>query len=340
MGNKLGFGIWGCGMISRYHADSINKIDDAVLTGAFDLNKNSMDNFCEEYGIIGCESAEELVSSSDIDAVCICLPSGLHFEAAMKCISNKKHVMIEKPLAINIEDIDKIIEAAKENNVFVGVVSQFRYSDAFKKIKEMMGGGKLGRITVGNAHMKYYRTPEYYLSSKWRGTWDMDGGGALMNQSIHGVDLLQHLMGKVVSVSAIMGTLVHNIEVEDTLTAVVEYESGAIGTIQATTSVFPGYNRKIEICGSKGSVVLNEDTIEICDVEGFENEADGKSAKTASANRPDGIDVNLHTRQIADFVRSVRENREPWINAVEGRKAVEIICAIYESAKTGKKVYL
>ncbi len=340
MEKKLRFGIWGCGMISRYHANAINSIEGAVLTGAFDINKASMEKFCEQFSVEGFNSIEEFVSSDNIDAICICLPSGLHYETAMQCIKNKKHVVIEKPMTIKTQDAADIVKAAKENNVFVSVISQFRYSDAFQKVKEIVDSGKLGKITIGNALMKYYRTPEYYASADWRGTWEMDGGGALMNQGIHGVDVLQGLMGKVTAVTAVAKTLVHNIQTEDTLTAVLEYENGAIGTIQATTSVFPGYNRKIEICGSEGSVVLNESDIETCDVKGYEDVVVEKKAQFNSAGRPDGIDPSLHVRQLRDFVKAVQENKEPWLNAAEGKKAVDIICAIYESAKTGKKIYL
>lgn len=334
------FGILGCGLISAFHADAIVQIADAQLFGAFDRNENARDTFCEKYKIRAFPSFEELADCDDIDAVCICLPSGLHYDAALECIRHKKHVVIEKPIALTSKQAADIVDAAEENKVFVSVISQLRYSDAVKRMKRIVDSGKLGTITIGNAIMRYWRSPDYYANSPWRGTWEMDGGGALMNQGIHGVDLLQYFMGRVVSVSAYAKTLVHDIETEDTLTAVLEYEDGAVGTIQATTSVNPGYGRRIEVCGSKGSIVLCEDTIEICDVEG-ERKADlDKQEEKASASRPDGIDSSLHKEQISDFVRAVSAGEKPWIDAVEGKKSVDIICAIYESAKTGKKVFL
>lgn len=338
--SDLRFSIWGCGMISRFHADALSEVCGARLVGAYDLNETACDKFCETYGIYSFESSEELVSSDKTDVVCICLPSGLHYEAAMQCIKNKKHVVIEKPIALTSEQAGDIVKAAEENGVYVSVISQLRYSNAIKEVKRIADSGKLGTITLGNAIMKYWRSEDYYKSGSWRGTWEMDGGGALMNQGIHGVDLLQYLMGKVVAVSAFAKTLIHDIQTEDTLTAILEYENGAVGTIQATTSVAPGYGRRIEIHGSKGSIVLCEDTIEICDVEGEEESISDTKKDFASASRPDGIDASLHTMQLQDFVNAVNKGEKPWIDATEGKKSVDIICAIYESAKTGKKVYL
>lgn len=338
---KFRFGIWGCGLISAFHADAINQMDDAVIVGAFDLNTSYLKKFCEKYNTEAFSNEEDFITSQNIDAVCICLPSGLHYAAAMQCIRHKKHVVIEKPIALTSQQAHDIVKAAEEYGVFVSVISQLRYSYAAREVKRIVDSGKLGTITLGNAVMKYWRSPDYYAASPWRGTWEMDGGGALMNQGIHGVDLLQYFMGKVISVSAYAKTLVHNIQVEDTLTAVLEYENGAIGTIQATTSVAPGYGRRIEICGSNGSIVLCEDAIEVCDVEGEEKEKlCVNSSHYASANRPDGIDCSLHAAQLEDFIKAVQSNEKPWIDACEGKKSVDIICAIYESAKTGKKVHL
>ena len=334
------FGILGCGLISAFHADAIKQINGAVLYGAFDRSEKAKKDFCEKYGVKSFDTMEEFVNSCEIDAICICLPSGLHYETAMQCIESKKHVVVEKPMTLTSEQAEKLIAAAENNGVFVSVISQLRYSDAVQKVKKIVESGKLGTITLGNAIMKYWRDPEYYTNKTWRGTWEMDGGGALMNQGIHGVDLLQYLMGKVVSVCAFSKTLVHDIETEDTLTAILEYENGAIGTIQATTSVAPGYGRRIEIHGSKGSIVLREDSIEICDVEGEDKPSVDDVKEHASASRPDGIDCELHASQLRDFVEAVSSGKKPWIDAVEGKKSVDIICAIYKSAKTGKKIFM
>lgn len=335
----FGFAIWGCGAISKIHADAVLSIDGARLTGAYDINQGAAESFCKSYGIRAFSDIESLLSSEETDAVCICLPSGLHHEAAVRCIESGKNIVIEKPIALTSDEAGDIIKRAEEKGVFVTVISQLRFSDAAKRVKDIIDSGKLGRITLGNAHMKYWRSDEYYEKSKWRGTWEMDGGGALMNQGIHGVDLLQYFMGRVVSVSAVAKTLVHKIETEDTLTAVLEYENGAVGTIQATTSVYPGYNRRIEICGSKGSVVLCEDRIEVCDVEGEESPVvEDRLYNTAGS--PMNMDSTLHTLQLQSFVSDVLAKRTPMLDAREGKKSVDIICAIYESAQTGRRIYL
>ena len=337
--NDFGFAIWGCGAVSSIHADAITKIDGAILTGATDTNKTALDTFSKKYNVEAFAEAEQLLMSEKTDAVCICLPSGLHYTAALKCIEYKKHIVIEKPISLTSRQAGEIIEAAERNGVFVTVISQLRYSNSAKKIKELVDSGKLGRITLGNAIMKYWRSPEYYRNSPWRGTWEMDGGGALMNQGIHGIDLLQYFMGRVVSVFAYSKTLVHDIQTEDTLTAVLEYENGAIGTVQATTSVSPGYGRRIEICGSEGSVVLCEDHIEALDVKG-EEKPSCESLVYSTADNPTNMDSTLHRMQLEDFMSCVRQEKKPFIDAVEGKKSVDIICAIYRSAQTGEKIYL
>lgn len=338
--NDFGFAIWGCGAVSSTHADAIRSIDGARLVGAYDINGESLNRFCNKYDVEAFAKPEEMLSDGRIDAICICLPSGLHYETALSCIGCGKNVVIEKPIALNSEQAEEIVNRADKKGVFVTVISQLRYSESIMQVKRIVESGKLGRITLGNAIMKYWRSPEYYASSPWRGTWGMDGGGALMNQGIHGVDLLQYFMGRVVSVFAYAKTLVHNIYTEDTLSAVIEFESGAIGTVQATTSVAPGYGRRIEICGSRGSIVLCEGDIEICDVEGEEILRKDKESLYDTASVPGNMDCTLHAAQLSDFIRSVRTGEKSLLDAAEGKKSVDIICAIYRSAQTGEKIYL
>lgn len=327
-------------MISMYHADAIKHSKNCELIGAYDVNQSALNSFCSKYQINAFENPESFITSDKIDAICICLPSGLHYKCAISCIKNKKHVLIEKPIALTVKEADDIIVEANNNCVFASVVSQLRYSDAVINAKKIIEKNELGKITIGNAIMKYYRSPEYYNSNNWRGTWSMDGGGALMNQGIHGIDILQYLMGKVVAVSAVAKTLLHNIEVEDTLSATIEFENGAIGVIQATTSVYPGYNRKIEICGTEGSITLNENSLEICDIKSKELYLINPITINETGSKPDGMDYSLHLKQIDAFAESIINNETPLIDAVEGKKSIEIISAIYQSAKTNKKIYL
>lgn len=340
--NKMRFAILGCGMIASYHADAINDIENASLIGAYDLNKESLERFCSKYSIKAFSSLNEILESQEIDTVCICLPSGLHCENAVLCAEHKKHIIIEKPIAINNEQCDKIIKAADENGVMVTVISQLRYSQSVKAVKEAVENDKFGKIVLGDISMKYYRSAEYYGSSNWKGTFDMDGGGALMNQGIHGIDLLQYIMGPVVSVQAYAKTLLHDIEAEDTLVAILEYGNGAVGTIQATTSIYPGFQREISVCGTEGSVVLSENVIEKSEFKNenpFEN-IDCGTTDMKTGSRPDAMGYELHREQINDFINCVNNNTVPMLSAREGKKAVEIICAIYESAKTGKRIFI
>lgn len=340
MDKELSVGILGCGMIAAYHAKAILEIPGLTLKGAFDVNEKSKDELCKTYDIKAYESKEELITSNEVDIICICLPSGFHYSVAIECIENKKHVIVEKPMTFTSTEADDIINKAKENGVYVTVISQLRYSKAVKDLKNAVDNGYLGKITSADIYMKYYRSPEYYASSNWKGTLKMDGGGALMNQGVHGVDLLQYIAGPVKSVQALSKTLCHNIEVEDTVSAVLEFESGALGVIQATTSVYPGFGRRLEISGTEGTVKLVEDTIEYCEFKDKSKNLECSKSEKETGSKPDGMNHTLHKKQIADFAKAVRNKKEPFVNAVEGKKAIEIIEAVYKAAETGEKVYL
>ena len=337
----LKFGIVGCGVISKIHAKSIQAIDDARLVGVYDANVESAKIFAAAFSCDFFESYEEMLASPDIQAVCICTPSGLHAPLAIQAAGAGKHIVVEKPMAITHEQISELTEVVKEKGVKVAVISQLRFTDAVRQIKTAIENDVLGKILMVNAEMKYYRSPEYYASSSWRGTYAMDGGGALMNQGIHGIDLLLYLAGDVKSVSAVCKTLVKDIEVEDTACMVVEYENGAIGTIQGATSIEPGYPRVIEICGTKGSIALEEDRIIRWDIDGKSLSADEiKESGYNSFRTPEGFDIHNHQLQISDFIKAVREDREPLVNVEQGRRAVEFILAAYESSSTNRKIYL
>ena len=341
MSKVFGFGIIGCGVISKWHADSIEQIEDAKIIGAYDLRFESAEKFAKERGCISFKTLEEMLSSKDIDIVCICTPSGLHAPLAIKAANAGKHFIVEKPMAITKKQVLDMIDAVEKNKVKGAVISQLRFTKSIQRVRKAIQNGELGRIILGDVYMKYYRSPEYYASAGWRGTWEMDGGGALMNQGIHGIDVLQYLVGPVVSVSGVCKTLTRDIEVEDTANLIVEYASGAIGTIQGTTSVEPGYPRVIEISGTRGTIVLKEDVIIRWDVDGKElDEKDIPKGNQESFRNPAGFDIENHKRQIKDLIDAIKEKREPMVNVYEGKKPVDIILAAYESSKTGKKVLL
>lgn len=261
---------------------------------------------------------------------------------AIKAANAGKHIILEKPMALNLKESDEIIEACDKNNVKLTVISQLRFTDSVARVKAALAEGLLGRIIMGNVYMKYYRSQEYYDQSSWRGTWKMDGGGALMNQGIHGIDLLQYIMGDVKSVFAHTRTLARNIETEDSAIAILEFENGALGSIEGTTSIYPGFSRVLEVNGSKGTIALQEDSIIKWIIEG-KDAPEGileRETSNKSASNPADFGIEGHIAQITDMVNAIREDRKPLVDQHEGRKPIEIIMAVYESSRTGKLVTL
>ena len=338
---KIKFGIIGCGLISNWHADAILKIDEAELIGATDVSEKSRKAFSEKYKINAYNSVEELLAS-DVDVVSICTPSGLHAPLAVKVANAGKHIIVEKPMAITLEQADEIIEACEKNGVKASIISQMRFTPALQKLKKAVDSNLLGKLVSGDMYMKFFRSQEYYDQSGWRGTWKMDGGGALMNQGIHGVDLLCYVMGPVKTVHGFTRTLARKIEVEDTAAAILEYANGALGVIQGTTSIYPGLPRKLEVSGDKGTIILEEDSIAKWCIEGQEAPYDVNSGvyTNKSANDPAAFGIEGHVMQIKDMVDAIKNNRRPLVDQYEGRKPVELILAIYESSKTGKTIEL
>lgn len=338
----INFAVVGCGTISDMHFNAIETIDDAYLIGVFDTDQSAADKAKEKYNCKKYDSYEQLLNDEKVDVVCICTPSFLHSSVALQALNAKKNVLVEKPLALNVEDCEKLIYCAKKMNVQLGVVSQLRFSDSVNYAKKALEKGLLGRITRADLYMKYYRPQEYYDTSNWRGTWQKDGGGALMNQGIHGVDLLLYLMGKVKSVYALSKTQIREIEVEDTLSAVVAYENGAIGVIEASTADWPGAPRRLEINGEYGVIIMEEDLIVKFEVEGQKNfnlyEQKKKDASTHNDHKK--IDPQGHIKQLKNFISAVRGDTELLVKGKDGKAAVELIAAAYRSSEEGIPIWL
>ena len=343
MAKIIKFGIIGCGVISNWHAQAIAEIDGAELVGVTDVYEPARTAFAEKYSVKAYDSVEALLADPEIDAVSICTPSGLHAPLAISCANAGKSVVVEKPMALTKKEIDDILEACEKNHVKMSVISQLRFSKPVQALKKAVDDGVLGKIMVADLSMKFYRSQEYYDKGGWRGTWKMDGGGALMNQGIHGIDILQYVMGPVKSVSAFARTLTRKIEVEDTAVAILEFANGALGQIVATTSVFPGSLRRLEVCGDKGTIEMLEDSIVCWEAEGSQPPADihiGRENDNDTSSDPTNFSIQGHIRQLSDIVDAIREDRLPIVNQFDGKKPVEIILAIYESSKTGKTVEL
>ena len=329
MSKKVNFGIVGGGAIATFHADAINDLDDANLVGLFDPNPENAKAFSEKYGIKAYGSYSEMLEDAGIDAVCICTPSGFHAENAMDALNSSKHVVLEKPMAFTAEEADKIIETCKKSKCILSVISQLRFSDDIRYVKKLVEENAFGTVSFCDLYMKYWRNEDYYSSSPWKGTLAMDGGGALMNQGIHGVDIVLYIMGEAKLLHGKVKTMYHKIETEDTAVALVEFKNGAMGVIEGSTCSFPGYERKIEIMGSTGSVIIKENRIEklVLNGETVIERTDEHDVKSASD--PMAMSNIPHKKQISNFIGAINGTEKLFIDANEGKKAVSLIEKIY-----------
>lgn len=336
---QVGFGIIGCGVIADFHFRAIGEIDGARVVGCMDAFAPSAERFAKEHDLKQYETLESMLADPAIDAVTICTPSGLHTQQAIAAMRAGKHIVCEKPMSLTLEDADKLIAVANETKVKVCIISQFRYAPAVQAVKKALDAGALGRVVSGSLQMKYYRSDAYYASGAWRGTKAMDGGGCLMNQGIHGVDVFRYLMGPVKSLTGYARTQQRHIEVEDSAAAALEFANGAVGTLEGSTVCYPGYPRRIEICGDKGSVVLEENAILRWDCPDYDiGMPVGVGATNVASSDPKAIDVSGHTRQIRNLVESVLHGDALMAPAESGRPALEIILGVYEASETGKPV--
>lgn len=344
----FGFGIIGCGMISRFHARAIADIKGAKLVACFDSFPASADKLAAETGCRAYHSLDKMLADPDVDIVTIGTPSGAHLEPAVAAARAGKHVIVEKPLEITLKRCDKIIAECEKAGVKLSTVFPSRFHAPTAEIKKAIDAGRFGKLTLGDAYVKWFRTQAYYDSGAWRGTWELDGGGALMNQAIHSVDLLTWLMGPVTEIRAFTATLAHErIAVEDSAVASLKFASGALGTIEASTAAYPGYLKRIEIHGSTGTAVMEEEDIKTWDFakaikhDAAIHESMAKSRSTGGgASDPSAIGHHGHAKQFADVLDAIKKNRNPKVDGAESRRSVEIILGIYKAAETGKTVTL
>jgi predicted dehydrogenase len=343
-----GFGIVGCGMISSFHARAIADVEGAKLAACFDTQAAAAEKFAAENRCQAYTQLDAMLADPNVSIVTIATPSGAHMEPAVAAARAGKHVIVEKPLEITLEKCDRMIAACERAGVKLGAIFPSRFHDSSLKLKRAVDARRFGRLTLGDAYVKWYRTQEYYDSGAWRGTWALDGGGALMNQAIHSVDLLTWLMGPVAEIQANAATLAHErIEVEDTVVAALRFANGALGTLEATTAAYPGYLKRIEIHGSHGSAVLEEEDLKTWDFSqpSPEDEAIHAQMKLhkstgGGASDPAAIGHHGHAMQFRDFVEAVRDDRPPAIDGHEGRRSVEIILGVYKAAEMGQTVPL
>jgi predicted dehydrogenase len=343
---KHGFGIIGTGAVADLHAKSIMRIKDAELFAVYDIDHKKSKAFGEKFNCASCDDLDVLLKDKRIDIVCICTPSGLHLEPAVRAIDYGKHCIIEKPLEVTLERCDMIIDAAKRKGVLIEGIFPSRFMPVNQEIRKAIDEKRFGKFVLGDAYVKWFRSQEYYDSVKWRGTWKFDGGGALMNQAIHSVDLLQWYMGPVESVQALTTCLGHsNIEVEDTAVAILKFANGALGVIEGTVAVFPGSFKRIEILGTEGSVIMEEDKLITWKFLKESNNDDhirklhtGLSDSGGGVSNPMSINITGHKCQIEDMIMSLDTGNKPMVDGHEARKSVEIVLNIYKSSETGALV--
>ncbi len=339
------FGVVGAGLIADFHARAIGDIPNATFTACCDKIPERAKALAEKYGAKAYDSYEEMVKSDDVDIVTIATPSGLHMEPTVAAAEAGKHVLCEKPLEITLERIDAMIAAHEKAGTRLGGIFPYRFNDLNIPLRDALETGRFGTVTYASVYVPWWRTDEYYEGS-WHGTWKLDGGGALMNQSIHMIDMLCDLMPPIESVQAYTATLGHEMEAEDTAVAVLRYATGALGVIYGTTASFPGQFRRFEITGTKGSVINVENSITLWDFADKRPE-DVEVRKQfmkieggGGVADPAAIDYENHTRNFKAFLESLESGKDFWIDGPEARKAVEVILAIYESAREGKLVKL
>lgn len=336
----MNFAIVGCGFIAKKHAEAISNIPNAKLKAVCDKIESAMVPYAERYGVNCYTNLSKLLKDPSIDVICICTPSGLHASIAEEVAAAKKHIVLEKPIALTLQESERIIQAAEENQVKLAVVHPNRFRPVVQELKKIMDRGLLGKISHASVKVNWNRTQDYYDQSAWRGTKLFDGG-VLMNQAIHNLDLLLWLLGEPDQVFSMQATRLRKIESEDVSIGVLRFKSGALGVVEASTTVYSSnFEESITIFGEKGTVKIggkNAIYLEHLEIDGvIEDEV--KELKEKILADPWGIPG--HQKIIEDMMTAVKENTNPIVNGVEGKKVLELVLAFYESAQNNAPVTL
>lgn len=345
------FGIIGTGSISNIHAQAITAMDGSSLHTVFNHNPDSARKFAGIYGVKAVSDFDEFLADPELEIVTIATPSGAHFDPVIAALKAGKHVICEKPLEITTARIDKMMSVAAVQGKVLAAILNRRFNPAMDAIKQACDQERFGRLTSASCYFKWFREQAYYDSAAWRGTWTLDGGGALMNQGIHSVDALLYLAGPVKSVQANTACLAHErIEVEDSVVALLEFANGARGVIEGSTCCWSssGHPARVQLCGTEGSAFLADETLEVWD---FKNsQSDDAEVRSnlmrgnqtgLGANDPKAIHSLQHQRNFEEVVNAILAGSDPQTSAAESRKAVALIEAIYQSAATnGSKIFI
>lgn len=333
-------GILGAGNISHTHARAASDIPGVEIAACWSRDRLRAARLATEFSAAAYETLEDFLGHPSLDVVLVGTPSGLHADHAAEAARHGLHVLVEKPLDITAAKADALIDCCDRAGIMLGVVFQDRAAPDVAWLKRMIGLGALGELILVSARVKWYRRPEYYAASTWRGTWALDGGGALMNQGIHTVDLLLWLLGDVRRVSAAMRTAFHHIEVEDAVVACLEFDNGAVGTLEATTAAYPGFARRVEISGTQGTVVLEGDRVVSVELRSPAPEPPpaSEASTNPSSTSPVVSDVRGHRRVIENFLNAIESGIAPLCDGRDGRRSVALVEAIYAAARTGASV--
>jgi UDP-N-acetyl-2-amino-2-deoxyglucuronate dehydrogenase len=343
---KWRFGIIGAGLIADFHAKAVNDIENAQLVGFCDIAPDLAQKLAKKYSCKAFKSHQEMLTSGEVDIVTVATVSGAHMEPTIAAAEAGVHVICEKPLEITLDRIDAMIEAHKKSGTALGGIFQNRFCPAMVPLRQAINSGRFGKITYAGVYVPWWRTDEYYKDS-WHGTWKLDGGGALMNQSIHMIDMLCDLMPDIESVQAYTATLGHDIQAEDTATAVLRFSNGALGMIYGSTASYPGQYKRFEITGTKGTVVYLEDsftTWEFADKTPEDEEIlkqFGQVSQTGGGFAdPAAISHKYHMNNFKAFIDALDTGEKFSLDGSVARKPVELILAIYKSAKEQKCIKL
>jgi UDP-N-acetyl-2-amino-2-deoxyglucuronate dehydrogenase len=336
------FGIIGAGSISNIHAAAIEAIEGSSLHSVYHPRGETLSAM---YQARSFSNLDEFLADPELEIVTIATPSGAHLDPTLAALQAGKHVICEKPLEITTTRIDQLISAATASGKTLAAILNRRFTPAMTEFKAACEQGRFGKITSASCYIKWFRDQAYYDSAPWRGTWALDGGGALMNQGIHAIDALLHLAGPVKSVQAGTACLAHErIEVEDSAVAILEFENGAHGVIEGSTCTWSknGHPVRLQICGTEGSVFLADETLEVWE---FKNQADRDqkirdtlmqgTQPSLGGSDPKAIQALQHQRNFEEVLTAIHAGREPSTSTTEARKSVALIQAIYQSANNG-----
>ncbi len=328
-------GLIGGGNITETHARAARAISGVEIAAICGANSEKVHRLCREHGGTPYLELRAFLTHRPMDLVIIGSPSGLHATQGIAGAKHGLHVLTEKPIDISTKSADALIEATKQAGVKLGVIFQDRMKPHIRQLKDWIARGLLGKPLLVDARVNWYRPPDYYASSRWRGTLALDGGGALINQGVHTVDLLLWLLGDVVSVQARTATKLHAIEAEDTAMAILEFASGALGTLCATTAAYPGYPRRVEIHGSEGTVILEHDRIVAADLRSTPTEAAEAIARDENQSASSAVvsDFRGHQAVLEDFLHAIQHNTAPACDGMEGRRSLALIEAIYRAVQ-------